>query len=104
MSLIQVNKTKSFEELCPNWSKAIRDGTSAEQLHIMHPSQCIVGEAHGWSNNYNDNCSDCYRLSARFPSFFSWSCSSQSIFRVNNEIEFERVKQEFMNHWNEKHV
>lgn len=56
---VQIQRTYSFEEICPTWSRLLADnGGFIENLHVRYesldgdlksltePNSCIVGEAH----------------------------------------------------------
>jgi hypothetical protein len=92
----------SFEELCPQWSHALATGVSlCRSLDIKEGKKCIVGEAHGFRNS-SYLCSRCWEYS---QSFFSsvYGYELSGYFITNHEL-FESTKEDFMQHFNQKHV
>jgi hypothetical protein len=107
--LEQVKKQITFEELCPKWSEAIRNRRIAVGAGISTGYKCcIVGEAHGFDYGYSQlqggqvrGCDTCQILAVRLVpgSIIHFRDGSLHIDNKN----FERHKEEFMKHWNEKH-
>lgn len=116
--LIQEKKLLTFEEICKEWSNffsnliecnyMIRDnqltnfkhnfiGTDKKLYSIISAESCFVGEAHGRNRNYNDPGNPNYCQDCHYFSMYKFVC-------VENEIEFEEVKTDFVNHFNEVHV
>jgi hypothetical protein len=92
----------TFEELCPQWSLALATGVSLNQsLNIKEGKRCIVGEAHGFRNS-SYLCSRCWEYSQSFVSCVYGNRLS-GYFITNHEI-FESIKDDFMQHFNQKHV
>ena len=92
----------SFEELCPQWSLALATGASLNQaLDIKEGKRCIVGEAHGFRNS-SYLCSRCWEYSQSFVSCV-YGNKLSGYFITNHEI-FESIKDDFMQHFNQKHV
>ena len=92
----------SFEELCPQWSLALATGASLNQaLDIKEGKRCIVGEAHGFRNS-SYLCSRCWEYSQSFVSCV-YGNKLSGYFITNQEL-FESIKDDFMQHFNQKHV
>jgi|SoiMetStandDraft_2_1073263.scaffolds.fasta_scaffold144096_2 hypothetical protein len=92
----------SFEELCPQWSLALLTGVSLNQsLDIKEGKRCIVGEAHGFRNS-SYLCSRCWEYSQSFVSCI-YGNELSGYFITNQEL-FESIKDDFMQHFNQKHV
>jgi hypothetical protein len=92
----------SFEELCPQWSLALATGVSLNQsLDIKEGKRCIVGEAHGFRNS-SYLCSRCWEFSQSFVSCI-YGNELSGYFITNQEL-FESIKDDFMQHFNQKHV
>ena len=92
----------SFEELCPQWSLALATGVSINQsLDIKEGKRCIVGEAHGFRNS-SYLCSRCWEYSEIFVSCI-YGNEHSGYFITNQEL-FESIKDDFMQHFNQKHV
>ena len=92
----------SFEELCPQWSLALATGVSLNQsLDIKEGKRCIVGEAHGFRNS-SYLCSRCWEYSQSFVS--SVYGNGLSGYFITNQELFESIKDDFLQHFNQKHV
>jgi hypothetical protein len=92
----------SFEELCPQWSLALATGVSLNRsLDIKEGKRCIVGEAHGFRNS-SYLCSRCWEYSQGFVSCV-YGNELSGYFTTNQEL-FESIKDDFMQHFNQKHV
>jgi hypothetical protein len=92
----------SFEELCPQWSLALATGVSLNQsLDIKEGKRCIVGEAHGFRNS-SYLCSRCWEYSQSFVSCV-YGNELSGYFITNQEL-FESIKDDFIQHFNQKHV
>jgi hypothetical protein len=92
----------SFEELCPQWSLALATGVSLNRsLDIKEGKRCIVGEALGFRNS-SYLCSRCWEYSQSFVS--SVYGNQLSGYFITNQELFESIKDDFMQHFNQKHV
>jgi hypothetical protein len=92
----------SFEELCPQWSLALATGVSLNRfLDIKEGKSCIVGEAHGFRNS-SYLCSRCWEYSQSFVS--SVYGNELSGYFITNQELFESIKDDFVQHFNQKHV
>lgn len=93
----------SFEEICPRWSKVLHriiPGSSQfrfrqdhKNLDMLDCKRCLVGEAHGFSRGYWDNCKKCNRYSSDF---------SMILYKrpYERRISIDR----FVNHFNKAHL
>jgi hypothetical protein len=61
---------------------------------LRKTSKCVVGEAYGYSSRYVYGCHDCNKIGCKFPYYFM----------LNLHGKLESNKQDFVRHWNEKHV
>jgi hypothetical protein len=106
MSTVQVLKKKqlTFEEICPQWNEVIsRNGTiplvylgpKGSELCLTNYKCCIVGEAHGFSLDYNIVGSGCERCVKFANSFIDYGHANAG---------FNSLKDDFVEHWNAKHV
>jgi hypothetical protein len=94
--------TISFEELCPQWSLALTTGVSlSPSLDIKEGKKCIVGEAHGFRNSAY-LCSKCWEYSQSFVSSV-YGNELSGYFITDHEL-FESIKDDFLQHFNQKHV
>ena len=90
--LVQVKKQVTFEQLCPDWAKTIKQcGYIPISISsgIYQYKYCIVGEAHGWSKDYK--CDSCMTFADRF------ACTS---LRASHDFLIDK----FVEHFNECHV
>ncbi|MDQ3838493.1 MAG: hypothetical protein M3297_04405 [Thermoproteota archaeon] len=95
-------KILSFEEICPQWSFALSRGFSTNPcLDIEDGKNCIVGEAHGFRDSAYI-CSKCWEYSQSFVSSIHGNGLS-GYFLTDSEL-FESIKNEFVQHFNQKHA
>ena len=95
-------KMMSFEEICPQWNFALTAGISTNPyLDIKEGKNCIVGEAHGFRNSAYI-CSKCWEYSQSFVSSVLGNRNSGYIITDNGL--FESVKNDFVQHFNQKHA
>lgn len=93
----------ALENISPIWASRLKK----ENLPIfMSPrwlqwcselrktSRCVVGEAYGYSSRYVYGCDDCNKIGCKFLYYFT--------LKWNRKLESN--KQEFIRHWNEKHI
>ena len=94
--------TLSFEDICPDWSFALATGVSTNShLDIREGKNCIVGEAHGFRNSAYI-CSKCWEYSQSFVS--SVYGNSRSGYIITDQEHFESIKNDFVQHFNQKHA
>ena len=92
----------SFEDICPHWGLALATGVSTNShLDIREGKNCIVGEAHGFRNSAYI-CSKCWEYSQSFVS--SVYGSSRSGYIITDHEHFESTKNDFVQHFNQKHA
>jgi hypothetical protein len=95
-------KILSFEDICPQWSIALSHGFSTNSgLDIKEGKSCIVGEAHGFRNSAY-MCSKCWEYSQSFVS--SVYGNGQNGYIITDNELFECIKNEFLQHFNQKHA
>jgi hypothetical protein len=95
-------KMMSFEEICPQWSFALTAGVSTNPyLDIKEGKYCIVGEAHSFRNSAYI-CSKCWEYSQSFVSSVLGNRNSGYI--ITDSGLFESVKNDFLQHFNQKHA
>jgi hypothetical protein len=92
----------SFEDICPHWSLALATSVSTNShLDIKEGKNCIVGEAHGFRNSAYI-CSKCWEYSQSFVS--SVYGNSRSGYIITDHEHFESIKNDFVQHFNQKHA
>jgi hypothetical protein len=92
----------SFEEICPQWSLALRLGCSNNpNLDIQDAKNCIVGEAHGFRNR-GLRCPKCWEYSQSFT-FCTYGNKLHKYIVTDNQ-RFEDLKFDFVSHFNQKHL
>lgn len=92
----------SFEEICPQWSLALRLGcTNNPNLDIQDAKSCIVGEAHGFRNKCLV-CSKCWEYSQSFT--FCTYGNKNHKYIITDSQRFEDLKFDFVSHFNQKHL
>src|ERR687887_1535612 len=97
----------SLRDICPIWANRLDKLRKQSLLHLPFPlsttwfrlwpkvtsnSECIVGEAHGFSPFYN--CDECERFAHNFSLYFYFRSS----------LKFDQTTQEFTQHWSETHM
>ena len=60
---------------------------------LKKASECVVGEAYGYSSRYTHDCGKCNRIGCKFLHYFI----------LNWREKLESNEQDFVKHWNEKH-
>jgi hypothetical protein len=100
-----VLKSLNLVEITPNWANKVKALAEVGfpfpfslqwwkwYFKLDSPSRCIVGEAHGYTSNYENECKTCDRLGWEFGHSFL----------IRSKEEFEGNIEEFVTHWNEKH-
>jgi hypothetical protein len=108
MILFQEIKSKSLtiDEIVPKWAAKI--STIWEEgfpiplslqwwrcyFSLDSPAKCIIGEAHGYSSHYENECSICDSI--------GWDFGHSFLMRSNND--FMANVEKFVDHWNEIHI
>jgi hypothetical protein len=91
----------SFEDICPQWSLALRLGSANNlNLDIQDSKNCIVGEAHGFRDK-SLLCSKCWEYSQIFTLCVYGNRMHKYI--ITDNQEFEETKFDFVLHFNQKH-
>jgi len=97
----------ALEDVCPVWSKKIRDGFDETDKSIMSRDSkyCLVGEAWGFSGRQAG-----YYVAPLIPLLGCWTCvmyghrmGKLSRKRESLVKDFEPIIVDFLKHWNEKH-
>lgn len=94
---------KTFQEICPRWSKKINVNPGKASivdhkiLDMIHFKRCCAGEAWGFSENYHlagkkQYCDDCFFLALDFVGI------------IDGRNDKEDTINRFTQHWNEAHV
>lgn len=109
MSLQQL----SFEEICPQWTKAVLENRSNKHLNGSF-ERCVVGEAHQFKGTYSDvgaedECVECREYAFKLvngrkdrnPAILLKPGSRDLV--IDHKL-FEEKSRAFTKHWNEKHV
>jgi hypothetical protein len=107
-SYVNDNEIQNQEELItldtisPTWAKRLEESEllpllSLERLRLYlelrDTSNCIVGEAYGFSSSYVYDCKLCSKIGWKFMFYFM----------IHSYSKLERTKKEFVKHWGEKH-
>src|SRR5574339_267663 len=96
----------SFEEICPNWSKKLRNGIDEidRMILVKDSKYCVVGEAWGFTGKQTG-----YYIAPLIPIIGCWTCISfgQKFSRAAKENKssdnFESLISYFSRHWNQRH-
>ena len=96
----------SFQEICPNWSKKLRDGMDEIDRMILAKDSkyCVVGEAWGFTGKQTG-----YYIAPLIPLVGCWTCIkygqkfSKTAKNKKSCDNFSPLISEFSKHWNEKH-
>lgn len=106
--LVTKKKILSFEDICPQWSKYLAEtqqfnfnssaafiGDDQKLYDLVQPKCCIVGEAHR-EDDYSSELDDAYcKKCDKF---------SYDVFDVRGSRSFEKFKEKFIAHFNQKHT
>jgi hypothetical protein len=93
----------TLEDISPIWASRLKIANlpifiSSTWLQwcseLRKTSKCVVGEAYGYSSRYVYGCDDCNKIGCKFPYYFT----------LNSHGKLESNKQDFVRHWNKKHV
>ena len=106
MQVLQKQKHKdlTFQQIAPQWSQTLAMGRKLnhdQNLDMKNLAHCVVGEAHGHRDSYYTDvlkyCPDCTSFSMEIP--FEYN----SMRRTHDNIYLNRVMEQFVNHFNDKH-
>jgi len=107
-----VTKSITFNELCPIWSKKLSLGLDMVDKFMLEGDSkyCIVGEAWKFSGKYCGyylallipfvGCCTCIKYARKFAKISKSKNEKEDLARR----DFESLIEDFMIHWNEKHV
>lgn len=93
----------TLEDISPIWASRLKKANlpifmSSTWLQwcseLRKTSKCVVGEAYGYSSRYVYGCDDCNKIGCKFLYYFTLKWHGK----------LESNKQDFVRHWNEKHV
>jgi hypothetical protein len=98
--LVQEKKLLTLKDIAPQWYNKLLGKESSEQLNWSIPSQCIVGEAHGFSGEYSEYCS---HFCGRFISVV-YDENKKPKQYTEQELNNHPIVKDFVQHWNEVHV
>jgi len=101
-----VQSDLSFEEICPNWSKKLREGMDEIDRMILtgDSKYCVVGEAWGFTGKQTG-----YYVAPLIPIIGCWACIrygqkfSKTAKNKKSCDNFGPLISEFSKHWNQKH-
>lgn len=110
-------KYKTIDEIAPKWSicfdMCVEDKTKikhllysmAYNLKIHSYDRCFVGEAHGFSQHYqedfsNELCAQCYEAAGDFPSLLAKLFMDE----IKEDWREDKLVKDFEAHWNSVHV
>ena len=96
---------KTLEDIAPVNHKALshvdtmpeNENNDYVRKLLTDPHRCVVGEAHGWNDNYM--CKECYSNSTKFSNVVEWNGHRYDL----KKIEYKNRVKSFMSHWNRKH-
>ena len=101
----------SFEEICPIWSKKLRNGIDEidRMILVKDSKYCAVGEAWGFSGRHAG-----YYIAPLIPLIGCWTCvkygramgkisSRKKEYSGNKITDTQLLVANFLKHWNEKH-
>ena len=99
---IQDQEPLTLYDVSPQWAKRLEESKLFPllslrrlqlYLELKDASKCVVGEAHGFSSSYVFDCERCSKIAWKFMFYFM----------IHSYSKLERTKNEFVNHWGEKH-
>ena len=96
----------SFQEICPNWSKKLRNGMDEiDRMILVRDSKyCVVGEAWGFTGKQTG-----YYIAPLIPIIGCWTCIKygQKFSKTAKDKKscdnFGPLIAEFSRHWNQRH-
>ena len=95
----------SFQEICPNWSKKLRNGLDEiDRMILARDSKyCVVGEAWGFTGKQTG-----YYIAPLIPIVGCWTCIKygqkfSKTAKDKKSCDFEPLISEFSGHWNQRH-
>lgn len=97
----------SFEEICPSWSKKLRNGIDEidRMILVKDSKYCVVGEAWGFTGKQTG-----YYIAPLIPIIGCWTCirygqkfSKIAKDKKSYDNNFESLISDFSKHWNQRH-
>jgi hypothetical protein len=96
----------SFEEICPSWSKKLRNGIDEidRMILVKDSKYCVVGEAWGFTGKQTG-----YYIAPLIPIIGCWTCirHGQKFSKIAKDKKsydnFEPLISDFSKHWNQRH-
>jgi hypothetical protein len=96
----------SFEEICPTWSKKLRNGIDEidRMILVKDSKYCVVGEAWGFTGKQTG-----YYIAPLIPFIGCWTCIryGQKFSKIGKGKKsydnFEPLISDFSKHWNQRH-
>ena len=96
----------SFEEICPSWSKKLRNGIDEidRMILVKDSKYCVVGEAWGFTGKQAG-----YYIAPLIPIIGCWRCIGygQKFSKIAKDKKtygnFEPLISDFSKHWNQRH-
>src|SRR5574341_2245857 len=97
----------SFQDICPNWSKKLRNGMDEiDRMILARDSKyCVVGEAWGFTGKQTG-----YFIAPLIPVVGCWTCIVHgrkfgfiAKKKESSSNSFEPLVAEFLAHWNKLH-
>ena len=96
----------SFEEICPNWSKKLRNGIDdIDRMILVKDSKyCVVGEAWGFTGKQTG-----YYIAPLIPIIGCWVCIryGQKFSKIAKDKKpyenFGPLISDFSKHWHQRH-
>lgn len=96
----------SFEEICPSWSKKLRNGIDEidRMILVKDSKYCVVGEAWGFTGKQTG-----YYIAPLIPIIGCWTCIryGQKFSKIAKDKKsydnFGPLISDFSKHWNQRH-
>ena len=96
----------SFEEICPIWSKKLRNGIDEldRKILVKDSKYCAVGEAWGFTGKQTG-----YYVAPLIPIIGCWECIkygqkfSKTAKEKTSYNDFISLISDFVSHWNQRH-
>jgi len=102
-SSLPLPKQLTLEDISPIWASRLKKENLPTFMsprwlqwrsELQKTSKCVIGEAYGYSSQYAYDCDDCDKIGCKFLYYFT----------LNWRGKLESNKQDFVRHWNEKHI
>lgn len=100
--LVQVKKALTLKDIAPYWAHFLKTGFKKHKSMMLRDrSCCIVGEAHGFTGNY-DGCPGCHKYSMKIYE----NCLDKTCDCIEPEVwqkPDQSIIDSFVDHWNREH-